>query len=77
MNNLERIRSQVGSRLNAMDSQENLNDAYSLQLQTTLSRLEDLDYAEAITRLEQQLTGIQAAQQSFVRIQGLSLFNFL
>lgn len=77
MNNLERIRSQVGSRLKAMDAQEELNDAYTLQLQSTLSRLEDLDYAEAITRLEQQTLGLQAAQQSFVNIQGLSLFNYI
>lgn len=77
MNNVEQIRSQVGSRLKALDSQQDLNDAYSLQLQTTLSGLEDLDYADAITRLEQQLTGLQAAQQSFVSIRGLSLFNFL
>jgi len=77
MNNLEQIRARIGSRLNILDGQQDLNDAYSLQLQTTLSRLEDLDFAEAITRLEKQSVGLEAAQQSFIRIQGLSLFNFL
>ncbi|MEL7239140.1 MAG: flagellar hook-associated protein 3, partial [Planctomycetota bacterium] len=36
-----------------------------------------VDFTEAISRLNQQLTSLQAAQQSFVRIQGLSLFNVL
>ena len=35
------------------------------------------DFAEAISRLEQQRISLQAAQQSFVRIQGLSLFDYL
>lgn len=77
MNNLDQIRAGIGSRLNTLDEQQNLNDSYSLQLQSTLSGLEDLDMAEAITRLERQSVGLQAAQQSFIKIQGLSLFNYL
>jgi len=45
--------------------------------QKALSSIEDLDFAEAVSRLNLQLTGLQAAQQSFARIQNLSLFNFL
>jgi len=48
-----------------------------VQLKTTLSTTQDLDYAEAISRLELEQVGLQAAQQSFTRIQGLSLFNYL
>jgi len=39
--------------------------------------LQDLDYAEAISRLSLQTTALQAAQQTFARVQGLNLFNFL
>jgi flagellar hook-associated protein 3 FlgL len=46
-------------------------------VETLVSEIRDLDYAEAITRLQQELVTLQAAQQSFVRIQGLSLFQFL
>ncbi|GMR19928.1 MAG: flagellar hook-associated protein FlgL [Gammaproteobacteria bacterium] len=67
----------VGARMNAIDSQFNINDAYSLQLKGAISLIEDLDYAEASSRLNLQLVGLQAAQQSFIRIQGLSLFNYL
>ena len=71
------IRSRVGARLNSIDDQTNLNEASILQVRDTLSGIQDLDYAEAISQLEQQTTSLQAAQQSFLRIQGLSLFNFL
>ena len=46
-------------------------------LKTVLSSIEDLDYAEAISRMNLELAGLQAAQESFQRIQNLSLFNRL
>jgi len=77
LTNIIDIRANVGARLNSIEDQNGLNDESLLQLQTTLSDIQDLDYAEAISRLESQRIGLEAAQQSFVRIQGLSLFNFL
>jgi len=70
-------RSDVGSRLRALDEEASLSDGFRVQLNQTLSDLRDLDYAEALTRLSQQLLGLDAAQQSFARTQGLSLFRFL
>ena len=70
-------RSRIGSRMNAIEGQKNTNDSFSLVLQANRSELEDLDYAEAVSRFEQQLLALQASQQSFVKIQGLSLFNYL
>ena len=67
----------IGARLNAVESQENVNEDYLVQLATTLSDTQDLDYTEAISRLEQEQIGLQASQQTFTKIQGLSLFNFL
>jgi len=67
----------VGVRLNAIDQQRDINENLSFNMQKTLSEVQDLDYAEAISRLALQETGLQAAQQTFVRVQGLSLFNFL
>ena len=71
------VRSDIGGRLNTLDSVENSIAEQSLSLETLTSEIRDLDYAEAITRLQQELVTLQAAQQSFVRIQGLSLFQFL
>jgi flagellar hook-associated protein 3 FlgL len=71
------IRTRVGTRLSTIESQRDLNDGIELQLSQTLSAVQDLDYAEALTSLNQQLATLDAAQQTFVRVQGLSLFNSL
>ena len=70
-------RASVGARLNTIENQKNANDSFSLLLQENRSSLEDLDYAEAVSRFERQLLALQASQQSFVKVQGLSLFNYL
>jgi flagellar hook-associated protein 3 FlgL len=70
-------RASIGARLNAIDSQRNMNDAFDLMMQENRSTLEDLDYTEAISRFERQMLALQASQQSFVKIEGLSLFNYL
>lgn len=75
--NILDVRTQVGSRLAAVDSQETSNADLELTLQTTLAGLEDLDYAEALSRLTIQSTTLEAAQQTFIRTQSLSLFNYL
>jgi flagellar hook-associated protein 3 FlgL len=71
------VRSRVGARLNAIYDQRNLNDSNLLQFQQAKSSVEDVDFAKAVSDLQQHLTGLQAAQQSYVKIQGLSLFNYL
>ena len=75
--NLLDIRTQVGSRLAAIDKQEDANGAFSLTIQQTIAEIEDLDYAEAISRLSLQATTLEAAQKSFLQTQSLSLFRFL
>ena len=51
--------------------------AQDITLRETLSDLRDVNVAEAASRLAQQSTALEAAQASFVRLQGLSLFNYL
>ena len=70
-------RASIGARMNMIDDQRNSNDSFNLVLKENLSSLQDLDYAEAVSRFEQQILALQASQQSFVKIQGLSLFNYL
>jgi flagellar hook-associated protein 3 FlgL len=43
----------------------------------SIGKLRDVDYAEAIARMNQQLTSLQAAQAAYSRIAQLSLFNYL
>lgn len=77
LENLLRVRAEVGGRLNAIDAEIEANEASMMDVQTTLSRIEDLDYAEAISRLNREIAGLQAAQQTYGKVQGLSLFNFI
>jgi flagellar hook-associated protein 3 FlgL len=77
VNHLVDVRANVGSRLRALDEEAAINDGFSLQLTETVSSLRDLDYAEALSKLSQQLLGLEAAQQTYTRIQGLSLFRYL
>ncbi len=77
MDKLGIAEAKAGARLNALDSQENENESYLLAMKTTLSETKDLDYAEAISRFQLENTVLQAAQQSFSKVQNLSLFNYL
>jgi len=71
------VQADVGVRLNRTENQLNINEDFNLQLQEALSDIQDIDYAEAISRLNLQLTALEAAQKTYISIQGLSLFNFL
>lgn len=74
---LSNVRSSIGARLSALDEQKTNNEELSIQLQSTLSTVRDVDYAAAITDLEKELTGLEAAQKVFARTQSLSLFDVL
>jgi flagellar hook-associated protein 3 FlgL len=75
--NILRVRAAIGSRMGEIDSLSSVNEDLTLQYQQTLSQLQDLDYAKAITDLTRKQTDLQAAQQSFIRTSQLSLFNYL
>lgn len=77
LDTLTSARARMGSKMNAIDQQRSINNDGLTSLDTSLTKLKDLDYAEAISRLNAQTTGLQAAQQAYVKVQGLSLFNFL
>lgn len=76
LGNVLDVRTQVGSRLAAIETQLDSNGAMALTLQSTLAQIQDLDYADAISRLSAEAATLEAAQQSFIRTQQLSLFNF-
>lgn len=71
------VRADLGGRLKTLDHVEDAHEDMKLSLQELGSDIRDLDYAEAISKMQQQMVSLQAAQQSFVQIQGLSLFNYV
>jgi len=79
-NSLDRaltVRASVGSRMKEIESVKSTGEDLALQYEQTISNLQDLDYAKAISDLNRQQVGLEAAQKSFMKIQGLSLFNFI
>jgi flagellar hook-associated protein 3 FlgL len=70
-------RAVVGARLNTVDNATTSREQMDEQLASQVGDLRDLDYAEAVSRMNQQLTGLQAAQAAYARIAQLSLFDFL
>jgi flagellar hook-associated protein 3 FlgL len=68
---------QIGTELNVVENQTKIIDDTRIQLQTTLSQVQDTDYTEAITRLQKEMLGLQAAQSSFAKTADLNLFNYI
>ncbi|NKB31956.1 MAG: flagellar hook-associated protein 3 [Pseudomonadales bacterium] len=75
--NLLEGQSSVGARLSLVDNIKTTNEDIRLATQSSLAELQDLDFAEAVSQLSQETFILEAAQASFARVSGLSLFNFL
>ena len=77
LNNVLTTRSSLGLRLNEIDALQSAGDDLGLQYKQTLAELQDVDYNQAISDLVRQQTNLQAAQQTFSKVAGLSLFDYL
>jgi flagellar hook-associated protein 3 FlgL len=77
LDHVSNIRSDVGSRLSILQQAADSRDDHEVDLNKSLSDLRDLDYAEAVTRLNVQLVGLQAAQSSYTKMAQLSLFDYI
>lgn len=75
--NVLTVRSSIGSRLQELDALNTAGSNRTLLDKSQLSDLQDLNYTAAISEFYQRQTALQATQQAFVKIQKLSLFNFL
>jgi flagellar hook-associated protein 3 FlgL len=71
------VQSSVGARLNSITTQQSVAGDQQVQLKQSISTLQSLDYASAITSLDSQNTTLSAAMQAFTLTQGLSLFKFI
>lgn len=77
LDNVLSVRAKVGTRLQEVDALDSLGSDLSLQYKQTLSQLQDVDYNKAISDLTMQQTNLQAAQKSFLKISGMSLFDYI
>ncbi|KTD73061.1 flagellar hook-associated protein FlgL [Legionella tucsonensis] len=70
-------RANLGARLNQLEHAETANADLIEQSKIILKRLQEVDPLAAATEFKQELYNLEVAQQSFVLIQGLSVFNFI
>ena len=68
---------QNGSDQIVVQSQLDVLGETALRFKSTLSEIEDLDYAEAVTRMNKEMMAMEAAMGSFAKISGLSLFDYI
>jgi flagellar hook-associated protein 3 FlgL len=69
--------SKLGARRNITDSVFASNLDLEISNKTARSKIQEVDYAEAVSELSRQETALQAAQATFSRVTGTSLFDFI
>jgi flagellar hook-associated protein 3 FlgL len=77
LDNVLTVQASVGARLKELDNLDTSGEDLDTQYATTLGNLQDLDLVKTISLFSQQQQTLQAAQQSFKAMSGLSLFNYL
>lgn len=77
IDNLGKVRAEIGGRQNRIESQFDAGEAFKLSLEERRMNLEELDVVQGITDLTQQQNALQMAQQVFTRVNDMSLFNYL
>jgi len=70
-------RAEIGGRMNALDQAANVSLDREFENTSTLSRLQDVDYAEAASRFSAQQTGLQAALAAYAQTSKMSLFDYI
>ncbi len=71
------VRTDVGTRLQRIDMQYDMNQDFKGGLTENLSNLRDQDMVTGISDYQKTLSGLQMAQLTYSKISELSLFNYL
>ncbi|AOE86525.1 flagellar hook-associated protein FlgL [Pseudomonas sp. TCU-HL1] len=74
---VDAVQGDIGARLNVVETTLTDNEDVGLVNQAVQAELRELDYPEALSRLSFQSIILDAAQQSYVKISSLNLFNNL
>lgn len=77
LNQVSNVSASVGARINLVSSVANTVNTNSTTVSEQVSDISDLDFAKASAQYSQQLVALQAAEQSYAAVNGLSLFHFL
>jgi len=77
LDNTQTVQSTVGARLNTITTSQAVATTQQTQLQQSISNIQGLDYASAVTNLDSQSTTLSAAMEAYTQTEGLSLFKYL
>jgi flagellar hook-associated protein 3 FlgL len=77
LDNVLRVHASVGTRMKEVDTLNDSGDDLTIQYAQQLSELRDVDYAKSISDLTQQQAYLEATQKAFLKVQGLSLFDYI
>ncbi|WP_313210091.1 flagellar hook-associated protein FlgL [Stutzerimonas nitrititolerans] len=75
MVSVDAARGDIGARRNVIETTLTDNEDVALVNKSVQAELRELDWAEALSRLSFQTIILEAAQQSYVKISSLNLFN--
>lgn len=67
----------TGSDQQVVQQQLDVLDQTALRLKTSLSEVQDLDYAQAVTKMNKEMLALEAAMSSFAKISGMTLFEYI
>jgi flagellar hook-associated protein 3 FlgL len=77
LNNFGNVQASVGGSLNAVTASQSTAQSRQTDLQTSISNIQDTDYAKATTQLSSEEVALQAAEESYASLSKLSLFNYV
>jgi flagellar hook-associated protein 3 FlgL len=77
VSNFGAVQASVGARINAITAANTTATATQTNMTTSVSSIQDVDYAAATTQLSTEELALQAAQESYASIEKLSLFQYL
>jgi flagellar hook-associated protein 3 FlgL len=77
LGNTQTAQSSVGARLNTITTSQAVATTQQTQLQQSITNIQGLDYASAVTNLDSQNTTLSAAMEAYTQTEGLSLFKYL
>jgi flagellar hook-associated protein 3 FlgL len=74
---IKNTQADVGTRLQRIDMQYQMNQDFQGGLSETLSKLRDQDLVSGIDSYQKILTSLQLSQQTFAKLSEMSLFNYI
>jgi flagellar hook-associated protein 3 FlgL len=77
LDNITSVQASVGGREQEVKALQTVTQTNSLQTQSNLSDLTQTDMVSTISKYELQQNALSASQQAFVKIQGMSLFQYI